>query len=452
MKKDFLLCFLSIGLLTCGAKRPVQLIIKNASLFNVHTKQTEPNRAVLIDNGRITRIIDSQKLGDVPADTIIDAQGKLLTPGFFDVHFHSLDILGDSCSMHPDSIAQYQKIFAREFLPYGITGVRDAGSPEKYLPMMQAWMRSTPNAPDYYPCGGAFVTHDSTRKPYIGHAVVKDPAEAAQKVQQYYDRGIRHIKLYWRLQENEFKSALNKARELKMHTFGHIDNGVIGIQKALELGLKDFEHVFTLGREVLDSAELEFIFQEADKKWGSSYFSAIMEYFNYLGENNPKMLALLEKLKQNGASVTPTIHVFAQPLGLSYFSAPPPEEFLNTSKWPKKQLGRAISGYKILASYVKLMHEKGIRLNTGTDSKNPGKAVLSEMLLLNDSGISMPDVLVIATLNSAKSVAVDSVFGSLDVGKKANLVLFEKNPLHDPQNLLLMKTVIKDGVVWKNKD
>jgi hypothetical protein len=352
--------------------------------------------------------------------------------------------------MQPDSIARYQKIFASEFLPYGVTGVRDAGSPEKYLPMLQTWMRPTSNAPDYYPCGGALVTYDSTRKTYFGHAAVKDSLEAVQKVQEYHDLGIRQIKLYWRLQENEFRSALKKAEELNMNAFGHIDNGVVSIQKALELGLKNFEHAFTLGREVLDSADFETIFAEVEKKWGGSYFSAIMEYFNYLGENNPKMMALLDKLKQRGASVTPTLHVFGQPLGLSYFSSPPAEEFLNTSKWPKKQLDRANSGYKILASYVRIMHEKGIRLNTGTDSKDPGKAVLSEMLLLNEAGISMPDVLTIATLNSATSIAVDTICGSIEAGKKANLILFEKNPFDDPKNLLSMKTVIKDGIVWKN--
>jgi imidazolonepropionase-like amidohydrolase len=446
----YLLYFAGFVLFSCGHRQRFQLVVKNASLFNVHTKQVEPNRTVLIDKGRITRIIDSKKMGGMSAYTVIDAKGKLLTPGFFDVHFHSLDILGDSCSMQPDSIARYQKIFASEFLPYGVTGVRDAGSPEKYLPMLQTWMRPTSNAPDYYPCGGALVTYDSTRKTYFGHAAVKDSLEAVQKVQEYHDLGIRQIKLYWRLQENEFRSALKKAEELNMNAFGHIDNGVVSIQKALELGLKNFEHAFTLGREVLDSADFETIFAEVEKKWGGSYFSAIMEYFNYLGENNPKMMALLDKLKQRGASVTPTLHVFGQPLGLSYFSSPPAEEFLNTSKWPKKQLDRANSGYKILASYVRIMHEKGIRLNTGTDSKDPGKAVLSEMLLLNEAGISMPDVLTIATLNSATSIAVDTICGSIEAGKKANLILFEKNPFDDPKNLLSMKTVIKDGIVWKN--
>lgn len=104
-----------------------------------------------------------------------------------------------------------------------------------------------------------------------------------------------------------------------------------------------------------------------------------------------------------------------------------------------------------MGSYVKMMFDKGIQLNIGTDTKNPGKVVLSEMLLLNDLGIPMPDVLAIATLNNAKAIGFEHLYGSIEPGKKAHLIIFEQNPLENPQNLRSQKTVIKDGVVWKSK-
>jgi predicted amidohydrolase YtcJ len=176
-----------------------------------------------------------------------------------------------------------------------------------------------------------------------------------------------------------------------------------------------------------------------------------MEYFNFLGKDNPKMLALLGKLKQYDVTITPTLHVFAQPLGLTYFRGKPPEPFLDTSDWSKEQLERARKGYYVLASYVKAMHDKGIRLNIGTDSKNPGKAVLSEMLLLYDLGIAMEDVIAIASLNSAQAIGQEDSCGSVETGKKANLILFDKSPLQEARNLLSSKIVIKDGVVWKSR-
>ena len=63
----------------------------------------------------------------------------------------------------------------------------------------------------------------------------------------------------------------------------------------------------------------------------------------------------------------------------------------------------------------------------------------------------MNEVLQIATLNSAKSIARDSIYGSLEVGKKAHMILFEKNPLENPLHLIAEKTIIKDGAVWNKK-
>lgn len=50
------------------------------------------------------------------------------------------------------------------------------------------------------------------------------------------------------------------------------------------------------------------------------------------------------------------------------------------------------AGYRVMASYVKRLHDAGVPLNIGTDMPDPGKAVLSEMLLLHDAGIPMTDV------------------------------------------------------------
>ena len=72
------------------------------------------------------------------------------------------------------------------------------------------------------------------------------------------------------------------------------------------------------------------------------------------------------------------------------------------------------------------------------------------MLLLNEAGIPMRDVLKIATINGARTLHLDSLYGSIEKGKRANLVMFDKDPLKDPKNLLSKITVIKDGeVVYK---
>lgn len=101
-----------------------------------------------------------------------------------------------------------------------------------------------------------------------------------------------------------------------------------------------------------------------------------------------------------------------------------------------------------MASYVKRLHDAGVRLNVGTDTPEPGKSVLSEMLLLHEAGISMPDVFHIATMESAQGIGHEAEYGSVTVGKRADFILFDGDLLTRPRDLPGGKTVIKDGVVF----
>jgi predicted amidohydrolase YtcJ len=174
---------------------------------------------------------------------------------------------------------------------------------------------------------------------------------------------------------------------------------------------------------------------------------AVPEEWNRVGRDNPHLVRLVDKFRVAHASVTPTLHVFAERLGLTYFESPPRDPSEDTSSWSASDRARAVQGYRVMASYVKRLNDAGVRLNIGTDTPDPGKSVLSEMLLLHDAGISMRDVFRIATLDSAQGIGHGTEYGSVEVGKRANLILFEGDPLGQPFDLLRGKTVIKDGVV-----
>jgi imidazolonepropionase-like amidohydrolase len=72
------------------------------------------------------------------------------------------------------------------------------------------------------------------------------------------------------------------------------------------------------------------------------------------------------------------------------------------------------------------------------------------MLLLYESGFSVREFLQIATINGARALDLGDRYGSLEQGKKADLVLFDQNPFEDYTNILSEKTVIKDGVIFSN--
>jgi hypothetical protein len=241
-----------------------------------------------------------------------------------------------------------------------------------------------------------------------------------------------------------------------MNVTGHIDLQVMTIDRALDLGLRNVEHIHPFAYSVMTEAGFDSVMAQVPATLGikpppfppTAIYMNVPELWNYLGPENPRVLALVAKVKALGVSVTPTLHVFAQRLGLAYFQSAPRDSTENTAVWTALQRARTIAGYRIMASYVKRMYDAGIRLNLGTDAHDAGKAALSEMLLLNDAGIPMPGVFRIATLDTAQDIGHGSEYGSIEVGKRADLILFDANPLTNPRALLGAKSVIKDGVVW----
>ena len=192
------------------------------------------------------------------------------------------------------------------------------------------------------------------------------------------------------------------------------------------------------------SKDLSNLPPDDDENWRYREY----EVFNFIGANNPWLLSLIELLKKNSASITPTLHLYAHPIGLANTDNQIAMHEEDQLKWSGVKLNRAKEGFKELTALVYKLYENGIMLNTGSDTYEPGKTILSEMLLLNELGIPMNEVLKIASLNSAKTLNKSRSYGSIEVGKKAHLILFDKSPLTNPLNLLSKKTVIKDGIVW----
>ncbi len=361
--------------------------------------------------------------------------------------------------MAPDSIAAYRRRYAATYLPYGVTSVRDAGSEERDMPMLLAWMRRSADAPDFYPVGAQLISPEPGRVPPLFQIALADSAAAAAQVRRYYSLGIRDIKLYWRLERPAFDGALATALALGMHPDGHVGDGTVSVGEALDLGLRRFEHIITIPPSVLSAAENDAVERQlpdlmgvhGDPPWWTRPgigFLIDPAYWRYLGPENPCVIALIDRFRALHASLTPTLHLEAQRLGLTYFQSAIRSRFENVSGFDDAQRRRAVEGYRIMASYVRRFHAAGVRLNLGTDTPDPGKAALSEMLLLHDAGIPMTAVFTIATLNGAEEVGQASAAGAVEVGKRADLILFDRSPLDQPTNLLGGKTVIKSGVVW----
>ncbi len=452
MKKWFqriLIYVIALGFLSCNKEtaEDYQLVIVNTSLLNVNTGEIEKNKSVFIKNGLIDKI-SKTSTSDYSLKNVINAKERLLTPSFIDVHNHLNFIFGDTTEItNPEDFQISRGLLTEEYMPYGVTVVRSAGGRESHIHMEKSWMKHHPDYIDYYPSGGALVSMNTK---FYSHVYVRDSFDVKSKIEEYNKSGIKHIKVYSLIGEAELSNAIHTAEKLDMNIFGHIENAIISIETACELGLKNFEHAKTLFLDVVKkyettSMDLSGLPPDDDENWRFREY----EVFNFIGTNDPSIIALIELLKKSKASITPTLHLYAQPIGLTHPDTKiviHPDDKLN---WQGEQLNWAKMGYKVLEALVYKLYENGIILNTGSDTYEPGKTILSEMLLLNKLDIPMNEVLKISSLNSARSINLDKSYGSIEVGKKAHLILFEQNPLNNSLNLLSRKTIIKDGIVWR---
>jgi imidazolonepropionase-like amidohydrolase len=437
--------------------QPYDLVVKNATVFDTKTGKVLGSRSILIRAGRIVEVVPASRAAT--ARTTLDVQGKLVTPGFVDTHIHPTDVFGDydkaPATLPAESLPRLRRQLSDEYLPYGVTTAMCMGQPESWLEPILDWSRRpAPNHTDLYTTGGALISQEG-RKPYVNHVTVGTPEAARQKVAEYHRRGIRHLKLYWRLRGPEFAAALQEAHRLGLRTYGHIDQGVMRMDTTLALGLRHYEHLLTLDNNVLRfPADADGFGAHMQRHYGDKTpgFATIrLEMFRYMHEHKAAQLqVLLRRLAREKATFSTAIHIMAEPFGLTYYSHLTDSTLTNPvdATLSPTELAHCRDNFRLFMSYAKQLADLGVKLRMGTDTTQGGQAMQSEQLLLAEYGFAVAEVLQISTRNGAEALGLADQYGSIEKGQRANLVVFERSPFADYRNFLAKKTIIKDGIVY----
>nr|WP_254898883.1 amidohydrolase family protein [Stenotrophomonas sp. NA06056] len=416
-------------------------MIINARVVDIVRGQASDPTTVTIRNGAITAI------GEGVADTalpVFDAGGRWLLPGFWDMHTHALQLSPQ---------LQFPLMLAN-----GITGTRDMmDCPQATDPLIacvadkRRWtaqaIAGQLTAPRFVQVA-SFYFED----PELG------PQDAAHRAREYAGRGVDALKVYNRLRPDSYQRLAAEARQLHRPLVGHLPRAV-ALEEALQAGQHSFEHAHLFVRHCSDIAAAwrSGVLDEEDP-------TAVAERMvvNYEAATCNTAFTLM---RASGSAFVPT-HVtreedarardptFIDDPRLTYLDplsrwAWRDDLLATATRYPGPRGEHALQAYfnhgLVLTGAA---HRAGVPVLVGTDTGLGGFRYHDELQLLHQAGLSQADVLRAATLHAAQHLHLQARHGSVEVGKAADLVLLDGNPLLDIGNSRRVHAVLLAGHLY----
>ncbi|MGH2566541.1 MAG: amidohydrolase family protein, partial [Ginsengibacter sp.] len=256
-----------------------------------------------------------------------------------------------------------------------------------------------------------------------------------QEVDRYKNNGFVQIKIYSSVKPAVVKAICTEAHRLGLSVTGHIPNGMT-LQQGVDSGMDQVNHV-----------QYVYSIMKRDKQTRAVDFSDSIS------------IAALNFIKDHNVVIDPTLGVFELAfrslkdsitnIEPAFASIPQPLQalFINTGESPE-----IAEKLKILTTdfleIVKRMHDKGITIVAGTDMGFPGYSLDRELELYVKAGLTPMEAIQSATIVPAKVMGIEKLYGSVEPGKKADIIIVDGDPLENIRNIRNVKTVIKDGDIY----
>jgi len=453
MKHFFVLLFVATSFLNAESNR-ASIVLRHVAVIDTAAGTIQQDMAVVITNDHIS---DMGKLAEVKVPEsadVIDAAGKYLIPGLWDMHVHIFS--GDRFS-----------IDSRLLVANGITGVRDMGT---HIPLatVNGIRRQIAEGKLLGPrivAAGPVV--DGEFKDWT-NLNVSTPDEARQAVRLLKQQGADFIKVYDNLSREAYFAIADESRKAGIPFAGHVP-WTISTQEASAAGQKSIEHLVGI-LPVCSTKEAE-ILRQYDEAFKEPDFSTanvkgvradILAADTFSEERCSKIAAIFRvnatwqcpTLTEQSASYAYDAMSMTKDWRLKYISkqrlldwAPDNDVFVKRFAAADKE-GR-LRLYRRLVELAGALNRNGVEFLAGTDLGRPfifaGFSLHDELALLVRAGFTQGEALKTATYNPAKFLGMLDRLGTVEKGKMADLVLLDANPLEDIHNTQKIRAVILNG-------
>lgn len=463
-----------------------QLIIRGVTLINGNGAPPRGPVDIVVENNKIVEIkvvgypgvaIDNSKRPQLkPGGKELDCNGMYLLPGFVDMHTH---IGGEAQG------ADYDYVF-KLWMAHGVTTVREVGG------RGLAWSNDLKKKSN---------TNSIIAPRIITHTIfgqgskneISTPEMAREWVRQNAKDGADGIKFFGAAPEI-MQAALDENKKLGLRSACHhaqMDVARWNVLHSARAGLTSMEHWYGLPEALFEDRTVQDYpldynyqneqhrFEEAGKLWKQ----AAPPYSEHWNKVMDELIAL-------DFTLDPTLNIYEASRDLQRarraewhedYTLPSLWEFYQPSKishgsywhdWGTEQEVEWKNNYKLWMTFINEYKNRGGRVTTGSDSgfifQLYGFAYIREMELLREAGFHPLEVIRSSTLNGAEALGMDNKIGTVAVGKLADFVVVEENPL---KNLKVLygtgairltennevvrvggvKYTIKDGIIYDAK-
>lgn len=397
--------------------------------------------SVLIRDGRIAAI--GPGIGGAGV-AVFDARGGYLVPGFWDMHVHSFQ-------MSP-------QLHFPLFVANGVTGARDMmdcpGAADALIACVADKRRWSGDVAEGRLAAPRIIRVAS----FYFERPDMQPEEAARLARIYKDRGIDALKVYNRIPVATYARLAREARNLDMPLVGHLPRA-IGLNRAIASGQSSFEHAHLFTRHCFAQAEAW-----RNESMTAPDATAVVEAM-VKQHDGAACAAAFAAMRDAGAWFVPT-HVTreedARASDPTFFNDSRLAWLDPLSRWAyRDDLASTVSQYhgergrRALEQYFDLglrltgeAYRAGVPVLVGTDTALGGFRFHDEMALLVRAGLTPAEVLRAATLDAARHAGLDGDHGTVAVGKVADLVVLNADPLADIGNAQSIRAVLVGGRIY----
>jgi imidazolonepropionase-like amidohydrolase len=385
------------------------LAIINAQLFDGIGDAITESATVLVRDGRIAEIRVGGGIAPPSDFPVIDAEGHTLLPGLIDNHYH-----------------YWAAHAGGPLLARGVTSIRDPGvAVSESMNYKEAINLGLLAGPSIYTTG-PLIDGEHGYHPMVDVSL-RTPAAAPALVRALKAQGVDALKAYFMLQPDVLRAVVEEARAQGLPVTGHI--GVrTSWQEAMEAGINGFSHIRVWKDFLSPEQQPQGLDESLD---GSRNPTARMQAdWRDIDPDDPEVAALIRRMVETGTALDPTLRI-------QRIDKP------SRSRFSLELYAAATQSYQRMGKFVRNAQQAGVLLLAGTDNIN----LFDELEAYADFGVPNAEIIRSATVNGARWLGKDDEFGTIQVGKRAHLLLVDGDPLEDIKQLRNVVLVVKDGVV-----